>query len=210
SDLPLSSCASSSAVVRPRYEAAVEKSPKCPGGPPRGPKKSGSSPDSMRCLSSSPCSFVSCPAATAASIRLSSAFLRAAVGALGDDLTTVRFRDLPDDREPQPGSGHAPSGAGPVEPVEDVRQVLLVDPGAVVAHRHLAAADRDLDLAARRAPLGRVVEQVRDRALDRRGDAVDDRLLEVGRERDAGPVATRRLRAGSAPGSTPRALPASC
>ena len=52
---------------------------------------------------------------------------------------------------------------------------------------------RHLDLAARRAPLRRVVEQVRDRALDRRRDAADDRLLELGLERDAGTVPARPL-----------------
>ena len=41
----------------------------------------------------------------------------------------------------------------------------------------------DLDRAAGRAPLRGVVEQVRDRALDRGRDAVHDRLVEVGRER---------------------------
>ncbi len=100
----------------------------------------------------------------------------------------MRLGDLADDREPEPGAGHAPRGSGSVEAVEHVRQVLLVDPGTVVAHRHLAVANGDLDLAAGRAPLGRVVEQVRDRALDRRRDAVDDRLPKVGREGDARPV----------------------
>ena len=61
----------------------------------------------------------------------------------------------------------------------------------MIAHRHLAAAHGHLDLAAGRGPLGRVVEQVGDRALDRGRGAADERLLEVGRERDVRPVPPR-------------------
>ena len=98
-----------------------------------------------------------------------------------------------DDREAEAGARLAASRAGAVEAVEDEGQVLFVDSGAVVAHGDLAVADADLDLAARRAPLRGVVEQVRDGALDRRGAPVDERLLEVRRECDAGPVATGTL-----------------
>ena len=71
-----------------------------------------------------------------------------------------------------------PRAGGAVEAVEDVRQVLRGDARAVVANRDLAVAHRDLDLAAGRAPLGRVVEQVRDRPLEPRRDAADERLAE--------------------------------
>ena len=63
----------------------------------------------------------------------------------------------------------------------------------MVAHRDLALPDRDLDRAARRAPFGGVVEQIADRPLDRRGHAVDDRVVEVGLELDPRPVAARAL-----------------
>ena len=52
------------------------------------------------------------------------------------------------------------AAGGPVEAVEDERQVGLVDPGAVVADGQLAAVHGDLDRAAGRAPLDGVVEQV--------------------------------------------------
>ena len=54
-----------------------------PGAP-----SSGKSPDSIRCLSWSPCSLVSRPAATAASMRSSYAFFSAALSLLG---STPRF-----------------------------------------------------------------------------------------------------------------------
>ena len=81
---------------------------------------------------------------------------------------------------PSPEPGQPARRARAVEAVEDVREVLLVDPGAVVAHHDLPVFDGDLDLAVGRAPLGGVVEEVRDRPLDARRNAVDERLLEVG------------------------------
>ena len=72
-------------------------------------------------------------------------------------------RDLADDREPEPRAGQVARVRGPVEAVEDVGEVLLGDPRAVVAHGHLGAGHRDVD---RVAPLRGVVEQVRDRAVE--------------------------------------------
>src|SRR5712691_87378 len=117
----------------------------------------------------------------------------AAIGALGDDLAAVRLRDLAHDREAEPGARQPAGGRRAVEAVEHVREVRLVDPWAVVADDNLAALDLHLDLAAGWAPLRRVVEQVRDRALDRRRDASDERLLELGREQHAGAIAARAL-----------------
>ena len=52
----------------------------------------------------------------------------------------------------------------------------------MVAHRDGAVLHADLDVAAGRAPLGRVVEQIGDRALDRRRHAVHGRFLQVRQE----------------------------
>ncbi len=73
---------------------------------------------------------------------------------------------LPDDGEPETGTRHHPGVGGPVEPLEDQRQVGLGHPWPLVGHRELAAMQRDPHRAAGRAPLGRVVEQVRDGALE--------------------------------------------
>src|SRR6187402_3598370 len=83
---------------------------------------------------------------------------------LRDDFPAVGFCDLSHDREAEPGAGHASRGPRAVEAVEDVREVLVGDTGPVVADGNLAVTDLDPDLGAGRAPLGRVVEEVRDRA----------------------------------------------
>ena len=62
---------------------------------------------------------------------------------------------------PSPEPGMPARGAGAIEAVEDVGQVLVGDARTVVSHRQPSVAHRDLDLAAGRAPLRRVVEQVR-------------------------------------------------
>ena len=63
----------------------------------------------------------------------------------------------------------------------------------MIADRDGAAPDADLDVPAGRAPFRRVVEEIRDGALDRRRHALDDRLLQIGYEGDGGPVAPRAL-----------------
>src|SRR3954463_3761619 len=71
---------------------------------------------------------------------------------LGGDRAAVRLRDLAHDREAEAGPGHAARRRRAVEAVEDEGDVLLGDPGAEVAHGHLAAGDGDLDDRAVRAP----------------------------------------------------------
>jgi hypothetical protein len=64
-----------------------------------------------------------------------------------------------------------------VEAIEDVRQVLLVESGAVVANAHRGSALCHLDRPADWAPLARVVKQVGDRSRDPVGVAAHDRRL---------------------------------
>src|SRR5918994_4479317 len=93
---------------------------------------------------------------------------------LGLDAAPGCLDDLPHDREPQARSGEVPRRGRAVEAVEDVRQVLRVDPRTVVTDRDLAVRrDADLDRPLGRTPLRGVVEQVADRALQGRGDALD-------------------------------------
>ena len=63
----------------------------------------------------------------------------------------------------------------------------------MVADDHLPFVDSDLDAAARRAPFGGVVEEVRNRAGDRARDAVQLRRLQVGDEIDVWVVTVRLL-----------------
>jgi hypothetical protein len=70
----------------------------------------------------------------------------------------MRLGHLTHDREPEPGAGQPAGRACAVKAVEDVREILVLDAGPVVAHSHLAVADCNFDLASGRAPLGRVVQ----------------------------------------------------
>jgi len=96
---------------------------------------------------------------------------------------------LPDDRKTETGAGHRPRGRRPIEAVEDERDVFVGDAGTVVAHDDLTVPHDNLDLAAGRAPLGRVVEQVRNCALDRRRNSTHERLSERSLELDTRAVA---------------------
>ena len=58
-----------------------------------------------------------------------------------------------------------------------MRQVLLLEPRPVVAHGQLTGGQPDLDDAARRAPLARVVEQVRHGARNPLGPPGHQRRL---------------------------------
>src|SRR5439155_5293331 len=89
------------------------------------------------------------------------------------------------------GARQLPGGRRTVETVEDVRQVVVFDTGPVVAHDDLPVADGDLHLAAGRAPLRSVVEQVRDRPGDRVRYSVQLGGLEVGHEVDLREVSPR-------------------
>src|SRR4029453_13303047 len=79
----------------------------------------------------------------------------------------VSFGNLAYDGETESRAGQAGRGGRAVETGKHERRVLLRDAGAAVAHGDFAVAHDDVDLAARRAPLRGVVEQVRNRALDR-------------------------------------------
>ncbi len=71
--------------------------------------------------------------------------------------------------------------------------VRRVDPGTAVAHGQLAVAQAHVDHRARRTPLGGVVEQVRDGAVQPRRDALHERGLEL-RSRRSRRGACRRAR----------------
>src|SRR4030095_786363 len=73
----------------------------------------------------------------------------AALGALGDDLAAVGLGYLPDDREPEARPRHRPRRTRPVEAIEDVRQVGIVDARAVIPDLDRAVGDADVELAAR-------------------------------------------------------------
>src|SRR5580658_10052579 len=75
-----------------------------------------------------------------------------------------------------------------------MRQVGGRDTGPVVAHGQLAAGQAYLH--ARRAELGRVVQQVADGGLEPPGVAEDDTRLEIGREADLRPVPPGAFQAG--------------
>src|SRR6187551_1637266 len=103
---------------------------------------------------------------------------------LGDDISAVRLRDLADDCEAEARAGHPASGASSVEAVEDVRKILVGDPGAVISYDELSVAHLHLDLRSRRAPLRRVVEKIPDGSLDRGRNALHRRWLELDGVRD--------------------------
>src|SRR6185437_14460436 len=81
------------------------------------------------------------------------------------DLAAVALGDLAHYRQSQTRSLPAAGGLRTVEAVEDEGPVARVDPGAVVADQHLAARCGHLHHPARLAPLGGVLHQVPDRAI---------------------------------------------
>ena len=105
----------------------------------------------------------------------------------------MRLGDLAHDREPEPRPGKATRRTRAIEAVEDVGQVLVRDSRPVVSHGQPSVPDGDLDLAAGGAPLRRVVEQVPDRSLDGRRNALDHGRLQLDVVDDLGPVATSSL-----------------
>ena len=107
----------------------------------------------------------------------------------------VAFRHLAHDREPETRAWHGPGRRRPVEAVEDMRQVGGRDTRSLVAHGELAAEQPYLHRGARRAELGRVVQQVTDRDLQPPGAAEDDARLQIGRERGLRPVPPGALQA---------------
>jgi hypothetical protein len=91
---------------------------------------------------------------------------------------------LAHDRESEAGAGPAARIFGAVEALEDVRQIGGREAGAVVAHGEDPVVQGEVDGAAGRAPIDRVVEQVRDGAVDPVRLAADDGGLEVGVDPD--------------------------
>ena len=77
------------------------------------------------------------------------------------------LRDVADDRQAEPGAGHAAGGVRPVEAVEHARGFRGVDAGPVVGDDDLARQQPDLDGRAVRVELGGVLQQVADGALQR-------------------------------------------
>src|SRR6187455_1789059 len=75
---------------------------------------------------------------------------------LRDDFAPMGLGYLPHDRQAEPGSGHPARLTCAIEAVEDVRQVLVRDPRAVIANDEHPAAQLDLDDSSGRAPLRRV------------------------------------------------------
>jgi hypothetical protein len=108
----------------------------------------------------------------------------------------VALRHLADDGEPEPGARHGPGRGGPVEAVEDLGQVGGLDAGPAVAHGELAVPQPDLHPAARRAELGRVIQQVPDRDAQPVGLAADDTGLEIRGEGGPRPVPAGTVQAG--------------
>src|SRR5262249_51803644 len=104
------------------------------------------------------------------------------------DLTAVRVRHLADDREAEAGAWHPARRARTVEALEHVRQVLIGDPGAVVADDHLAVLYLERNLSPGRAALAGAVEEVAHRSLDRRRDAAHHRFLQLRGEVHSRPV----------------------
>jgi hypothetical protein len=112
---------------------------------------------------------------------------------LGDDIPAVRLGDLADDCKAEARAGHPASGASSIETIEDVREILVGDPRAVISHYELSVVYLHLDLRARRAPLRRVVEKIPDGSLDRGRNALHRRRLELDRVRDLRPVSASAL-----------------
>src|SRR5206468_7299786 len=79
--------------------------------------------------------------------------------ALDPDLATDQTRVLLRDRETEPRAATAAGGISLVEALEEVRQMLRCDPGAVVGHFDEALANVDCDPAA--SVLGRLANVLR-------------------------------------------------
>ena len=126
---------------------------------------------------------------------------RAAVrGVLRGHRAAVLLHDLPHDREPEPRAGDAAGGRRAVEAVEDARRGR---PGRCRGRGRGRGARRPRrstsTVPSARAPLGRVVEQVRDRALEAARHAAHRRRLEARVEADAVRAPAASARAPSRP-----------
>src|SRR4051794_20629069 len=96
----------------------------------------------------------------------------AAAGDLDElDLAAVALGHLAHDGQAQARALPAAGGLRAVEAVEDVGAVAGIDAWTVVADEHVAALARDLHDAARVAPLGSVLHEVPERAVELLGIA---------------------------------------
>ena len=97
------------------------------------------------------------------------------LASFGEHRAAVRLDDVAHDGQPQAGARLAARGDRSVEPIEDVRQIVSGDARPAVADRETAGVHLDLDHAGRTgcggAELGRVVDEVQHRSIDRRGSA---------------------------------------
>ena len=88
--------------------------------------------------------------------------------ALHGDLAAVRAHDVAADAQPEPaavrrGVAH---GIGAEEPLEEARQLLRRDPGAVVAHRQPGVVDIARDADGDAAAVAAVLDGVREQVVD--------------------------------------------
>src|SRR6266508_2059515 len=122
---------------------------------------------------------------------------RAASGrALCAHLPAVGGDDLGDDGKPEARAGPLARASPAVEALEDVRQVGLLDAGAVVLDLERPAAQAHFDGPAGGAPLRGVVEQVRHRSAQRLARTEHRRRCELRVEADGwvlAPDAAERL-----------------
>src|SRR5262245_35003520 len=105
-------------------------------------------------------------------------------GVLDLDAAPVSLGDLPNDRQAEPRAWMASAGLGAVKAVEDEGPVGSRDAGAIVADGHFAARHPQVDATAAVAPLGRVFDQIPERALELLGIARNRRRLGVESEAD--------------------------
>ena len=98
----------------------------------------------------------------------------AAVTLLERDRAAVERRDLRDDRQAETGPRQRARAGRPVEAVEHPRAVLGCDAGAAVGDLQRRAAHGHRHRRAVEAELQRVVDQIRDRAVEHRPPALDD------------------------------------
>ena len=139
----------------------------------------------------------------------------AIVGAEDGHRPAVGLDDLGDDGQTEAGSGHGPGRRRPVETVEDVGQVVGGDAGSVVADLRVSnpapcGANHTSTVAARRAPLGGVVEHVEDGPLEQGGLAPDHARARCWRRSGAtapaaGPARWPARRSGRGAGPAARA-----
>ena len=91
----------------------------------------------------------------------------------------VGLRDAGHDGQPEAGAGHPACGRCPVEAFENVREIFVWDPGAVIGDRHVRLGDGDVDCDVGWIPLDRVVDQIAAGVIDPGGIDVHQAGLQV-------------------------------